>query len=233
MESCWTQSKPPQHPHILHTCPPSYSSQRHQTPNHFEVSADTAALLEKLHHLLRFPILHIFCKLLILCKNARLHCSWCQCSHLYCHPWQVLLVVKPECFMCLLMLEIYLLFVYNQKLKSSWSAMYSPHPRHKWYHKNRESCTELLHQHIAFTCLLQHTTILPLPTFSIYISIYINEPTTKPCDTLISAYPPKYPTSPFPTTKLSKAFQFTLRILNINLILVIIIFHPTHVQTHQ
>jgi hypothetical protein len=32
--------------------------------------------------------------------------------------------------------------------------MHSPHPRHKCYHKNRESHTDLLHQHIAFTYLL-------------------------------------------------------------------------------
>jgi hypothetical protein len=46
----------------------------------------------------------------------------------------------------------YLSFVYNQKSQSKLrSAMYSPHPR---YHKNRESCTDLLHQHIAFTYFL-------------------------------------------------------------------------------
>jgi hypothetical protein len=64
-------------------------------------------LLEKLHCLLRLPILHIFNKLLIPCKNVHLHCAWCQCSHLCCHPWWVLLVMKPECFLCLLMLEIW------------------------------------------------------------------------------------------------------------------------------
>ncbi len=31
--------------------------------------------------------------------------------------------------------------------------MHSPHPRHKCYHKNRESRTDLLHQHIASTHL--------------------------------------------------------------------------------
>jgi len=34
MESCWTLSKHPQRSHILHTCQPSYSPQRHQTDNH-------------------------------------------------------------------------------------------------------------------------------------------------------------------------------------------------------
>ncbi len=34
-------------------------------------------------------------------------------------------------------------------------------PRHEWYHKNRESHTDLLHQHIAFTYLLQPTTTIP------------------------------------------------------------------------
>jgi hypothetical protein len=26
-------------------------------------------------------------------------------------------------------------------------------PTHNWYHKNRETCTDLLHKHIAFTYL--------------------------------------------------------------------------------
>ncbi len=52
-------------------------------------------------------------------------------------------------------------FVNNQKSRSSWSAMYSPHPGNKWYHKKRESCTDLLHQHIALTYFLQPTTTTP------------------------------------------------------------------------
>ncbi len=48
-------------------------------------------------------------------------------------------------------------------------------------------------------------------------------------ETLTSAYPLKYLTSlPPPPTKLSKVFQFTFRILNVNFILVIIIFSPPH-----
>jgi hypothetical protein len=55
----------------------------------------------------------------------------------------------------------YLSFINNQKSRSSLSAMYSPHPRNKWYDKNRESCTDLLHQHIALTYFLQPTTTTP------------------------------------------------------------------------
>ncbi len=83
----------------------------------------------------------------------QLHCAWCHCSHLCCHPWWVFLVLKPESSLCLFMLEVRLPFICLQpeipiKLRS---AMDSPHPR---YHKNRESCTDLLHQHIAFTYFL-------------------------------------------------------------------------------
>jgi len=38
---------------------------------------------------------------------------------------------------------------------------YSPHPGNKGYHKNRERCTDLLHQHTALTYLLQPTTTPP------------------------------------------------------------------------
>jgi hypothetical protein len=73
-------------------------------------------LLEKLHHLLMLPILHIFCKLLILCKNVQLQCAWCHCSHLCCHPWQVSSVLKPQIFPFLIMFEIWVpSLVHNQK----------------------------------------------------------------------------------------------------------------------
>ncbi len=63
-------------------------------------------------------------------------------------------------FLCLK--SRYLSFVYNQKSQSSWSAMHSSHPRQECYHKDRESHTDLVHQHIASTYLLQPTTtILP------------------------------------------------------------------------
>ncbi len=57
----------------------------------------------------------------------------------------------------------YLSFVYNQRFTSIWSAMYSPHPRHKWHHKNRKAAltfsTRILH--LPFTYLLQPTTTIP------------------------------------------------------------------------
>jgi hypothetical protein len=93
---------------------------------------------------------------LIPCKNVQLHCAWCRCNHLCCHPWWVSSVPKPKWFLCLFMFEIQVpSFVYNQISGSSWSAMYSPHPGDRWHHKNRGCRTNLFHQHK-----------LHLPTFS-------------------------------------------------------------------
>jgi hypothetical protein len=44
----------------------------------------------------------------------------------------------------------YLPFSYNQKPSLSWSAMHSPHPRHKGYHRKRENCTDLLYNRENF-----------------------------------------------------------------------------------
>ncbi len=118
-------------------------------------------LLEKLHHHLQSPILHMFCKLPIACKYVELHYTWCLCSYLCCHPWWVSSVLYTKCFPCVLVLKSgYPSFVNNQKSRSSWSAMYSPHPGNK-YHKNRERCSDLLHQHLALTYFLQPTTTTP------------------------------------------------------------------------
>ncbi len=68
-------------------------------------------LLDKLNRFLRLPILHIFCKLLIPCKNVELHCAWCHCSNLCCHPWQESSVLIPEYFLCHLMFEIQVPFI--------------------------------------------------------------------------------------------------------------------------
>ncbi len=191
MASCWTISKHPQCSHILHTCPLSYSPQRHQTHNEFEQAVYEQAchlqmfvkqhnalnqlnksefvrthsllshLLEKLHHHLQSPILHMFCKLPIACKYVELHYTWCLRSYLCCHPWWVSSVLYTKCFPCVLVLKSgYPSFVNNQKSRSSWSAMYSPHPGNK-YHKNRERCSDLLHQHLALTYFLQPTTTTP------------------------------------------------------------------------
>ncbi len=62
-------------------------------------------LLEKLDHLLRLPILNIFCKLFIQCKNVQLHCAWCQNNPICCHTWWVSLVLKPESFLHLEMCD--------------------------------------------------------------------------------------------------------------------------------
>jgi hypothetical protein len=53
MASCWTISKHPQCSHILHTCPLSYSPQRHQTHNEFE-----QAVYEQACHLQMFVKQH-------------------------------------------------------------------------------------------------------------------------------------------------------------------------------
>ncbi len=57
-------------------------------------------------HIMGWHLVCKFCKLLISCKNVQLHCARCHFSHLSCHPWQVLSVLKPESFLCLLMFEI-------------------------------------------------------------------------------------------------------------------------------
>jgi hypothetical protein len=75
-------------------------------------------------------------------------CAWCHCSHLSYHPWWVSLVLKPEC----LPLSSYvwnlgtLHFPTTRNPDQADQLMHSPHPRCKWYHKYRESCTDLLFQ---------------------------------------------------------------------------------------
>jgi len=86
-------------------------------------------MLEKLHHLVGSPILHIFCKLLISWKYVQLHCTWCHCSYLSYHPWWVSSVLKPKCLPCLVMFEIWVPFIRLQpETRSSRSAMQFPHP---------------------------------------------------------------------------------------------------------
>ncbi len=65
-------------------------------------------------------------------------------------------------FLCLK--SRYLSFVYNQKSRLSWSAMYSPHPTPQKYHQNRKSCTEILS--ISKRILSEHIAIyLPSPDY--------------------------------------------------------------------
>ncbi len=95
-------------------------------------------------------------------KCVILHWAWCPRSHLRCHPWWVSSAFKPECFCCVLKCEIWAPFIcLQQRFRSSWSAMQDPDTRYKCYHKNEEYRTDLLHQHIASTYLLQPTTIIP------------------------------------------------------------------------
>jgi hypothetical protein len=54
-------------------------------------------------------------------------------------------------FLCLK--SRYLAFDYNQKSRTSWSAMYSSHPGHKWRHKDRGAA-------LTFSIRILH-----LPTF--------------------------------------------------------------------
>jgi hypothetical protein len=100
------------------------------------------------------PSFKQFCKLLIPCKK----CSTALCLV----PLQLSVLPPMAGFIDPQVLPLcsesgYLSFIYNQKSRSSWSAVYFPYPGHKWHHKNRKSCTDLLHQHIAFTYLLQST----------------------------------------------------------------------------
>ncbi len=115
MESCWTLSKHPHCSHILHTCQPSYSPQRHQTDNHIgwawtsllfssaPKSAHALITWTKVNVAALIPsrcifwkgciifsgcsILHIFCKLLIPCKNVQLHCAFAAISAFTTHDF--------------------------------------------------------------------------------------------------------------------------------------------------
>ncbi len=83
----------------------------------------------------------------------------CLCSHLCCYPWQVSQVLKPEWFPCLLMFEIWVSFICLLQLIKLNSHVCILHiPGIKKYHKNKQSCTDLFHQHTAFTYLLEPTT---------------------------------------------------------------------------
>jgi hypothetical protein len=113
------------------------------------------------------PPFHIFCKLLLPCKNvpgAIAAISAGTHGEFWVYSSQsascVFLCLKFKCFS----------FVYNQKSRSSWSAMYTAHPRHKQHHRNRESCNcsppsarEVCHSILhLFPVLQPTTTILPL-----------------------------------------------------------------------
>jgi diadenosine tetraphosphatase ApaH/serine/threonine PP2A family protein phosphatase len=103
--------------------------------------------LEKLHHLLRLPILHIFCELLIPCKNVQLHCAWCHCSHLCCHLWQGLTGPQARA----LPVSSYIWNPGTFPLSTTRNPDQADQPciLHipgiKWYHKNRETDTDLFH----------------------------------------------------------------------------------------
>jgi len=126
----------------------------HLNKSEFVRTHSLSRLLEKLHHPPKLPILHMFCKLLIACKYIELHYTWCLRNYFCCHPWWVLSVLNPKCFPSVFVFEIWIPFI-------CWSAMYSPHHGNKWYHKNREGCTGVLHQHIALTYFLQPSTTTP------------------------------------------------------------------------
>ncbi len=126
-------------------------------------------LLEKLLHFLRLPILQKSCKLLIPCENVQLHCAWCRCSHFCCHPWQVLSVLKPESFLCLFLFEIgYLSYAYNQNSQDrADQPCFLQVPGINGIRRTEKDTLTFyirdrnLSQHIAFTYLLQPTTITP------------------------------------------------------------------------
>jgi hypothetical protein len=190
METCWTFSKHPQHSHILHTCQPSYSPERHHTLNHFEQTVhEQACHLQEflsstsVNHLNNSALVRTHpcwiswksCITFSSCPSLfvsfwfhpkMFNCTLpgCLCSHLCCYPWQVLQVLKPEWFPCLLMFEIWVSFIcLLQPIKLNSHVCILQIPGIKKYHKNKQSCTDLFHQHTAFTYLLEPTTTTTIP----------------------------------------------------------------------
>ncbi len=93
------------------------------------------------------------------------------CGHLCCHPWQVLLVLKPECFMCFLMFEIWVLFFALQpeiQIMLISHVFLTSHPgindikRIEKAGLTFSSSKRITLEHIAYTYIFQHTTILPV-----------------------------------------------------------------------
>ncbi len=121
-----------------------------------DLNAFSLHLLEKLLYLLRLSILYIFCKLLIPCKNVQLHYAWCCCN-----PCQVLSALKLKFFLCLLICETWVPFIYLQP-KIRIKSCHCQHPWHKCYRMNRESHTDLLHQRENF--VIAYCIYLPSPT---------------------------------------------------------------------
>ncbi len=58
-------------------------------------------------------------------KNVELQCPWSHCSQLCCHPWRFLWVIKPECLLCHLVLEIGKLHI-NQTRETQIKLWSSP-----------------------------------------------------------------------------------------------------------
>jgi hypothetical protein len=179
--SSGTLSKHPQCSHIFQKCQPSYSTQRHQTHNDFEWAVHNNCLpssdpkpalgLITWRKVKIWELIPSHCSWWKSCINFSGCPSYTYIVSFWFRPkmfnWTVPGAIaaifaathsrlhqspsqSSSCvFLCVK--SWYLSFLWNQKSRSSWLAMYSSHPRHKWYHKNRESHTDLLHQHIAFT----------------------------------------------------------------------------------
>ncbi len=93
------------------------------------------------------------------------------CGHLCCHPWQVSLVLKPECLMCLLMFEIWVLFIALQpetQIMLISHVFLTSHPGINVIKRIEKAALtfpiskSIILEHIAYTYIFQHTTILPV-----------------------------------------------------------------------
>jgi hypothetical protein len=99
-----------------------------------------------------------------------LHCAGCHGSQLCCHPWQVSSVLTPVCFLCLLMFEsphtLHLPTTRNLDKANQPCTLQFP-GIHAIIQTGNAALTTSISQrifsqpHIAFTCLLHLTTIIP------------------------------------------------------------------------
>jgi hypothetical protein len=108
----------------------------------------------KQHHFFQLPILHILCKILIPCKNVQLHCAWCNCSYFCCHPWWVSSVLKPKCFPCLFVLEIWIHFICLQLEISAQGRIATKRERHNDTNKSYGFIDMWILTVLTFTYLL-------------------------------------------------------------------------------
>ncbi len=191
MASCWTLAKQPQCSNILHTYQPSYSPQRFETTlNGLFMNKPAVFYSKPAHALITWTKVNLsghipphcicrkYCTAFSDCPSFTYFVSFLfHAKMLNCTvPGAIAAIFAAihsgfhmsssqsasHVFLCLK--SRYLSFVYNQKSRLSWSAMYSPHPTHQKYHQNRKSRTEILS--ISKRILSEHIAIyLPSPAY--------------------------------------------------------------------